>query len=130
MDTMLPDIVGTIVSAGPILEQARLEREAWEKKRQEEEHRRYEEQERREFDNRRWNKFCEYAANWDQRGRLRAFVEEIERRIAIQAGGEVGPEAATSLVWARDHVEALDPFRDGLVALFNGSRMSRAGREA
>lgn len=75
---VLPEIISTIMSAGPILEQAKREREERERQYREEETRRYEARRLKEIDDKRWNRFREFAGNWEERQRLLVFIAEIE----------------------------------------------------
>jgi hypothetical protein len=59
-------------------------REEQQKRYREEEALRYEVRRLREIDEKRWNKFREYAANWDERKNLLAFLAEAETRQATE----------------------------------------------
>jgi hypothetical protein len=117
---MLPEIVGTIMAAGPILEQQKRDREDRERRHREEEARRYEARRQKEIDDKRWNKFCQFAADWEERNRLIGFLAEIETRVSDEdeiavAGSPVGDW----IVWAKRRTEALDPFNRGVAGMFD-----------
>ena len=117
---LLPAIVGTIMAAGPFLESRKQEREERERKRQEEEARRYKERERLELDSRRWAKFSEFAANWSERHQLLCFLEEVEKRAAVEEEAGSGDISRSDWIkWARERVEALDPFNGGVAGMFD-----------
>jgi len=86
MADWLPEIVGRIISAGPILAKQEQEREDREHRYREEAARRYEQQRLTEIDDRRWARFQQGAASWDGRSRLLGFLAELERR--LEAEGE------------------------------------------
>jgi hypothetical protein len=117
---ILPAIVGGIMAAGPMLEQRKREREERERQYRAEEMRRYEARRRKEIDDKRWNQFRMLAANWEEQKRLRTFLAEIESQVCDKGGTVVSEVPLTSwIAWARKHTEALDPFRDGIVGLFD-----------
>lgn len=116
---LLPEVISTIMTAGPILDRMKREREEREKQYREEEARRYERQRQRELDQKRWEKFCELADNWKERERLLLFLAEIEKRAGDETGAKVGESAlAEWMAWARARTEALDPFHQGVAGLF------------
>ncbi|NEW86874.1 hypothetical protein DU475_06305 [Rhodopseudomonas sp. WA056] len=117
---ILPEIVGTIMAAGPILEQQKLEREEREKRYREEEARRYEARRLKEIDDKRWNKLCELAANWEQRGRFVVFLAEVEKRAFDEGDIVVGDSPLSDwIAWAKERAEALDPLRRGAAGIFD-----------
>ena len=116
---MLPDIVGTIMAAGPILEQAKRERDERDRLYREEEARRYEARRLKVIDDKRWAKFTEYAAQWDERARLLPFLVEIETRLASEGDKSLGDRSLGDwLAWTRDRIETLDPFDEGVAGMF------------
>jgi len=117
---VLPEIVSTIMSAGPILEQARRDREERERQHREEEARRYEARRLKEIDDKRWNRFREFAGNWEERQRLLVFIAEIERRLAEEEEvAIVGSPLSDWIAWAKERAEALDPFDEGVAGVFD-----------
>lgn len=81
---LMPTIVGAIMAAGPTLEKLKREHEEQQKRYREEEPRRYEARQLREVDEKRWNRFREYAVSWDERERLLALLAEVEARLATE----------------------------------------------
>ena len=73
----MPDIVGAIIAAGPVLEQTKRKREEQQQRYREEEARRYEVRRLKEIDDKRWNRFREFSSNWDERAKLLRFLTEI-----------------------------------------------------
>jgi hypothetical protein len=117
---LLPNIIGTIVAAGPILEQKKREREEAAKRYREEEARRYAAKRLKEIDDKRWHKFREFAANWEERDRLLAFITEIERRASDEGQITVADSPLSDWIgWAKNRIEALDPFRQGVGGMFD-----------
>ncbi|MGN6549987.1 MAG: hypothetical protein ACTHJ3_08870, partial [Pararhizobium sp.] len=86
----------------------------------EEEARRYEARRLKEIDDKRWNKLCEFAANWEQRDRLLVFLAEVEKRAFDEGDIIVGDSALSDwIAWAKERVEALDPLRRGPAGMFD-----------
>lgn len=116
---LMPTIVGAIMAAGPTLEKMKREREEQQKRYREEESRRYEARQLREIDEKRWNKFREYAVNWDERKILLAFLAEVEVRLATEGDVTVADRTLRDWVeWAKAKAEALNPFGGGAVRMF------------
>lgn len=116
---LMPTIVGAIMAAGPTLEEMKRVREEQQKRYREEEARRYEARRLREIDEKRWNKFREYAVNWDERERLLAFLAEVEARLASEGDVTVSEGTLrTWVAWAKAKAEALNPFGGGAVGMF------------
>ena len=116
---LIPTIVGRIMAAGPTLEKMKREREEQQKRYREEEARRYEAHRLREIDEKRWNKFREYAVNWDERKRLLVFLGEVEARLATEGDVTVSDRTLMDWVeWAKAKAEALNPFGGGAVGMF------------
>ena len=116
---LMPTIVGAIMAAGPTLEKMKREREEQQKRYREEEARHYEARRLREIDEKRWNKFREYAVNWDERKRLLAFLGEVEARLAAEVDVTVSDRTLRDWVeWAKAKAEALNPFGGGAVGMF------------
>lgn len=116
---LMPTIVGAIMAAGPTLEKMKREREEQQKRYREEEARRYEARQLREIDEKRWNKFREYAVNWDERKRLLAFLGEVDARLATEGDVTVSDRTLRDWVeWAKAKAEALNPFGGGAVGMF------------
>lgn len=116
---LIPIFVGAVVAAGPILEEMKREREEQQKRYRDEEARRYEARRLREIDEKRWNKFREYAVNWDERQTLLTFLAEIEARLENEAEATVSDRTLAEWVeWAKAKTEALNPFSAGAVSIF------------
>ena len=115
----LPEIVGRIISAGPILAEQQQQREDRERRYREEAARCYEQQRLKEVDDRRWARFQQGAASWDERSRLLSFLAELERRLEAEGEGEIGDgQFSEWIAWARGRIEELDPFAQGLPGFF------------
>lgn len=113
---LIPTFVGAIMAAGPILEKRKRERQEQEKRHHEEEARRYEARRLREINEKRWNKFREYAVNWDERQILLKLLAEIEARLADEADIAIGDRTLREwFEWAKANAEALNPFSAGAI---------------
>lgn len=74
----------------------------------------------KEIDDKRWNKLCEFAANWEQRDRLLVLLVEVEKRVFDEDDIIVGDSALSDwIAWAKERVEALDPLRRGAAGMFD-----------
>jgi hypothetical protein len=123
---LLPEIVGGIMAAGPILEQREQERQEEEKRRREAEARREEARRIKAVDDKRWAKFCQCAADWQERNKLLAFLVEVEKRAAEEPSATIADNSIDDwIAWARKRLEGLDPLQEGVASLFgaisNGS---------
>lgn len=116
---LVPEIVDAIIAAGPILEQAKREREERERNYREQEARRYEARRLKEIDDKRWNKFRELAANWDERAKLLVFLAEVEARLATANDVKISDRMLREWIeWATARTEALDPFGENPIEMF------------
>ena len=80
MGALMPEIVGRIMAAGPILIEWERERKEEARKCAEEEERRQERRRLKQRDEHRWGQFCAIATDWQERARLLSFLAEIESR--------------------------------------------------
>ena len=67
MGALMPEIVGRIMAAGPILIEWERERKEEARKRAEEEERRQERRRLKQRDEHRWGQFCAIATDWQER---------------------------------------------------------------
>lgn len=119
MSDMLPGIVGGIMACGPILEQKQRERDEWHRQYREAEAIREAAERRRQVDQERWNTFRAFAANWKRQRKLLAFIADVEARAASEATEAIdGQTIPEWIAWARQHADALDPLKDGVVGMF------------
>ena len=119
MAIILPDIVGAIIAAGPLLAEAAREREERHRRYEQEQAERRERQRRQEIDHRRWSRFQDHAENWRARARLLVFIEELRRRLQIEGDADIeGRPLSEWIIWAEERVLSLDPFQNGLKGLF------------
>lgn len=116
---LLPTIVSAIMAAGPTLKEMKREHEEQQKRHREAEERRYEARRLREIDEKRWNKFREYVANWEERERLMAFLTEVEGRLATEGDVTISDRTLREWIeWAKAKAEALNPFGAGAAGMF------------
>lgn len=119
----LPEIVGRIIGAAPLLTEKEQEREESQRRYQEEAARRYEQQRLKGIDDRRWARLQQAAAHWEERSRLLGFIAELERRLDAEGDAEVCERRLSEwIAWAREKAEALDPLDGGLRGLFDTFR--------
>jgi hypothetical protein len=119
IDDWLPEIVGAVIGAGPILVEREREREESARRHREEEARRYERQRLKEIDQQRWARFQKQAANWEERAKLLAFIAELRNRLEAEGDIMVGERRLNEwIAWVQEKIDALDPFRQGLPGLF------------
>ncbi|WP_257169609.1 hypothetical protein [Bradyrhizobium sp. SRS-191] len=117
---LMSTIVGAILAAGPILEDMKRDREEQSRRFRQEETRRYEAQRLRELEGKRWTKFREYAADWDERTKLLRFLKEIENRLHTEGDLIISDRPASAWVeWAKAKIELLDPFGSGATGLLD-----------
>lgn len=117
---LLPEIVGGIMAAGPILEQRERDRQEEEKRHREAEARHEEARRVKAIDDKRWAKFCQCAADWHERNKLLAFLGEVEKRAAEEPSAIVADNSIDHwIAWARKRIEGLDPFQEGVTSLFD-----------
>ena len=120
MAELLPDIIGGIMAAGPVLAERKREQDEWQRKRREEEERRYELRRLKEIDDKQWARFREYADNWHEHARLTRFLVELETRLASEENVDIGDRSLSQWIeWARERITALDPFGAGATGMFN-----------
>ena len=108
---LLPEVIVSIIAAGPKLVEERKARE--------EQHRRWE-QERAEqaerarlakIDAERWTRFRGLAADWEEARRLEAFISALRERSSDLDLEIDGRTIRDWLAWADEKLEALDPMR-------------------
>lgn len=119
MGAVLPQIVGRIMAAGPILIEWERERKEEARKREEEEERRQERRRLKQRDEHRWRQFCAFATVWQERTRLLTFLAEIENRSHVEADATIAEQQLREwIAWAQQKIESLDPFQEGVAGLF------------
>lgn len=119
MGALLPEIVGRIMAAGPILIEWERERKEEARKRAQEEERRQELRRLKQRDERRWGQFCAIAKDWQERARLLSFLAEIKSRCDAEANVTIaGQKLSEWIAWAQQKIDSLDPFQKGVAGLF------------
>lgn len=119
MDHMLPEIVATLLSAGPILDRMDQERRDRERRYAEEQARAREEARLREIDKRRVKALGDLSDSWRDARNLRRFIDELERRATEHGHAEIeGKSLEDWIGWARKKADAMDPFNYDLIAVF------------
>jgi hypothetical protein len=118
MEDMLPDILATLIAAGPLLVEQRRKREEAERQRQIAEQRRYEEQQRRKRDNNRWRRFVDIAQDWRNLELARAFLTAVKQSEMDREEEIGGRKLGEWLSWAEDRISTSDPINAGAEAIF------------
>jgi hypothetical protein len=118
MEAMLPDIVATLVAAGPLLVQQRKEREAAERERRAAELKRHEEEQRQKRDDKRWRRFIRLARQSEEIVLARAFLESIKQRGLSDEQVVGGQPLQDWVVWAEAHLKGEDPLNYGADGVF------------
>ena len=127
--SLLPEITASIIAAGPRLEERQREHEEWQRKHLEEQARQHERRRLKEVDERRWSKFREQAAAWEESKRLEMFIGELQR--LIQGNEETTVDGLTLqqwMEWAEMRRSELNPFSGGIKDIFRvGQTGARQG---
>jgi hypothetical protein len=113
---VLSEIAGAVIAGGAFLERREREHEEAACRRREEEQRRLELLRQREAEERRWQRFTKAASDWEEHGRLLAFLAELKRRLPSEAP-ETQEALRKRIEWAEDHATNLDPLCRGVQAL-------------
>jgi hypothetical protein len=101
MSALLPEVVGRIMAAGPILIKWKREQEEQARKRQEEEERRQDRRRQKQMDEHRWRQFCAFATDRHERTRLLAFLAEIANRSHAEADATIAEQQLSEwIAWA------------------------------
>ena len=109
LESHLPEIVATLSLAGPFLVKQRQERLEAEKRQWEEDQRCYLERQRREQDQKRWQRFVEFAHQCDQAASVRKLLAELGARPQPEGVRFGDHSAAEWQAWARHWLEQFDP---------------------
>lgn len=119
MADLLPEVVGGIMAAGPIIAEQNRQWEEERRRHREEEQRRYEHQRLKQLDEHRWSQFREAAAAWQERAELLTFIAEVKHRFSADWDVMVVDRQMSEwIAWAEQKIDALDPLKKGLDALF------------
>lgn len=90
--------------------------------------RREEAQRLRQIDDKRWNEFRAFAANWEERRTLLAFIAEVEAKAVSEDSAMIADSTLVDWIrWAREHTEALDPLRNGAAGMFGAVAKASKG---
>lgn len=117
MESMLPDIVATIVVAGPLLVEQRANQEKLERERHAAEMRRYEEQQRRKLNENRVRRFTEFAERHRRLELAAAFLAELKASADLKA--EVAGNSVEDWIsWMEQRLSEANPLRMGAEAIF------------
>ena len=113
IETQLPEIVATLMLAGPLLKERRRQREEAERRRFEEERRRYEEQQRLQQDRNRWRHFVGLAHRWQEAEIARQFLAALESKLQDKDAAFDDRSVSEWIEWARARLTEYDPLMAG-----------------
>ena len=118
MESLLPEIVATLVGAGAVLAQKRREREEAERLRTIEERKRAEERERRNLDDNRWRRFTELAQAWHTATATREFIAVLKTMPIHEQEAIAGQSSREWINWAEARLGRADPITYGINRIF------------
>lgn len=119
LESFMPDIVATLIAAGPLLVEQRREREEAERQRQVAEQRRYQEQQRCKRDNNQWRRFTDIAQDWRNLELARTFLTALKKTEIDQEKEIGGRKLGEWLSWVEDRIARTDPINAGAEAIFD-----------
>lgn len=118
METLLPDVIVCLLSAGPLLADRRREREDAERVRQAAEQKRQEEEQCRKKDDNRWQRFVGISKQWRDAELARKFLAEL-KKTEMAFDDEFDDRTVRDWIkWAKDHLVSDDPLNRGTSAIF------------
>lgn len=118
MEDMVGEILATMQAAAPLLEAERLAGEEREARRREEEAQRREAERQRKIADNRLRRFGQLADQWDNIGRMRAFLAEVKTLPHDPDARIEGRSLADWITWLEARIEAGDPLHAGTAAIF------------
>jgi len=118
MEDMVGEILATLQAAAPLLEAERLAEEEREARRREDEARRRESERQRKIADNRLRRFGQLADQWDNIGRMRAFLAEVKALPHDPDARIEGRSLADWIAWLEARIEAGDPLHAGTAAIF------------
>ncbi len=115
----LPEIIATLIAAGPLLADETRRRHEAEQKFRLAEQRRYEEQQLRKRDENRWQRFVEIAHQWQSIETARKFLGSF-RQQGVDLDDEIGGQPLREWVaWAEKKLESENPLLKGARGIFD-----------
>ena len=107
-EILIARFVGVVMAAGPLLRQRRIDREEQEARWREERAARAEQERLARIDEARWAQFRQFAKDWEECVRIRAFMAALAARATNEQTAD-GKTIAEWLLWAETKIEKLDP---------------------
>lgn len=118
LETMVPEIVATLLVAGPALVKLREHREAEKRRYEEAERLRQTEQAKLRKDRNQWRALVEHAERYETAIKVRNFIGALEGAV-IDPTALIGDRSVADwIAWAKARLEAFDPASGGLEAIF------------
>lgn len=114
----LPEIVATLLAAGPLLADLRRQREERAQAYALEQRRLEEERQRRQQDHNRWRRFIELAELWRQTALAREFLSALLERDYLPAEEVSGRPLSEWIEWAQERTQSVDPLAQGVGGVF------------
>ncbi|WP_155831122.1 hypothetical protein [Hyphomicrobium sp. 802] len=118
MESLLPDVIATLVAAGPLLVERRKQREEEERQRRIAEQKRYEEQQQKKLDDNRWRRFVELAMQRREAETARQFLNALKSLDIDQQHEIAGHSIADWISWVEQRLLRADPLNHGADAIF------------
>lgn len=118
LESLVLDIVSTLIAAGPLLVQQRQAKGEAERQRQIAEHLRHQEQQRRKCEKNRLRRFTELARDWRELAVARDFLEVLKARPITSTELIDGRSLDEWLAWADERLRAADPLANGVAGVF------------
>jgi hypothetical protein len=118
LESMLPEILATIIAAGPVLHAQRLEREEQERQRQIKEHERYQAQQRRKRDDNRWRMLVSFAQKRRDAQLALQLVQALKETVEDPEASVGDRSVGDWLAWAEDRARSADPVCHGVAGIF------------
>lgn len=118
MESLLPDIVATFVTAGPLLVEQRRQQEESQRQWEIAEQRRQEEEQRLTLDCYRWRRFIELAQQQREAEAAYVFLHAMKSTNIDLQQEVAGESMAAWISWAEERIAAANLLRQGADAVF------------
>lgn len=126
METLLPDIIATFVTAVPLLVEQRRQSEEQQRQWKLDELRRYEERQAMALDANRWRKFLEFAQQSRQAENAKKFLDLIKAKCSDREHQVAGVPVADWITWVEHWLIKADPLHNGIDHIFEAIARSNA----
>jgi hypothetical protein len=119
MEDIFPDIVATLIAAGPVLVEIKRQRDEAARRARVIELQRYEEQQRQKREKNRWREFNGIARQWRDTALVREFVAAL-KLTSVDPEQTIGDLSLSQwFAWVDEKIGSYDPLAQGVEAIFN-----------